>query len=169
MGAEMNRKKKEGRISFHTSQGKVEIGLLSKRDLLLAGLGIYWGEGTKAGNSQTSVVNSDPRIIAFMARWLKEYLGIPNTQLNPRIFINESHSARNEVLVDFWAGVLAIPASQFANTVFLKMKNKKIYENSDSYYGVLALRVRKSTDLKYRILGLIDALSEAKRRGSSVG
>nr|KKS47494.1 MAG: hypothetical protein UV11_C0015G0001 [Candidatus Giovannonibacteria bacterium GW2011_GWF2_42_19] len=50
---------------------------------------------------------------------------------------------------------------QFGNPVFLVHKQKKVYENYHHYYGVLALRVRKSSRLKYEILGLIDALKKS--------
>lgn len=36
------------------------------------------------------------------------------------------------------------------------LPGKKIYENRNVYYGVLALRVSKGGDLKYKILATID-------------
>ena len=48
--------------------------------------------------------------------------------------------------------------AEYMTIVFLKMKAQKVYENYDNYYGVLALGVRNSALLKYRILGLMDAL-----------
>ena len=57
--------------------------------------------------------------------------------------------------------MLNLPVRQFGNPVFLVHKQKKVYENYHHYYGVLALRVRKSSRLKYEILGLIDALKKS--------
>ncbi len=62
--------------------------------------------------------------------------------------------------MNYWSDLLELPIEQFGNPVLLKMKQKKVYENYDEYYGVLSLKVRKSSDLKYRILGLIDAMRD---------
>lgn len=155
-GAEMNRQKKLDRINYHRYAALSEISCLSKRDLLLTGLGIYWGEGTKKGN--LALVNSDPKLVLFMYKWFKISLGVMKDDFRPQIFINCMHKPRAQKVLTFWSDLLGLPMSQFGNTVFLKMKNKKVYENHDSYFGVIALRVKKGTDLKYRILGLIEAL-----------
>ncbi len=43
----------------------------------------------------------------------------------------------------------------------IEAHRQKVYENYDTYYGVLHLKVRRSANLKYRILGLIDAMKKA--------
>ncbi len=159
-GALMNRQKKLERIKYHRDEGGAEVGALSKRDFLMAGLGVYWGEGTK--KSGLALVNSDPQLVLFMFNWFKISLEVKNEDFRPRIFINEIHRPRAEKVLTFWSHLLGLPQDQFGNTVFLKIRNKKVYENHDSYYGVIALRVQKGTDLKYRILGLIEALHKQK-------
>ena len=39
---------------------RVKIGRLSKRELLIAGIFLYWGEGTKSGRASVCVSNTDP-------------------------------------------------------------------------------------------------------------
>lgn len=158
-GAQMNKEKKLLRISLHQANARDVFKDLNKRELLIAGLGLYWGEGVKKGN--TAMVNSDPRVIAFAVRWFTLGLGVAKEDLRPRIFINQLHASRIDKVRAFWVDYLGIPEEQFGRTILIKRVNKKVYENHDSYYGVLALRVRRATDLKYRILGLIDALAEA--------
>lgn len=159
-GAQMNKKKKLVRVALHKKNAKGVFRVLSKRELLIAGLGLYWGEGVKKGN--TAMVNSDPRVIAFAIRWFTIGLGVDRKDLRPRIFINHIHAFRVDVIRKYWSRYLKIPERQFANTTLIKRANKKVYENHDSYYGVLMLRVSKATDLKYKILGLIDALADAE-------
>lgn len=132
---------------------------VTKRDLLLAGIGLYWGEGAK--KSTTALINSDPRLIIFALNWFK-VLGVKDEDFRPQIFISETHRSRAGKLLRFWADTLGLPESQFGNIIFLKRENKKIYDNHDSYYGVLTLRVRRSTELKYRIFGLIEALNHSE-------
>lgn len=159
-GAQMNKQKKLARIALHEENAKRTLKTLNKRELLVAGLGLYWGEGVKKGN--TAIVNSDPKVIAFAVKWFTLGLGVDKADFQPRIFINHVHASRVDTVRKYWARYLKIPERQFRNTTFIKRKNRKIYENHDSYYGVLMLRVSKATDLKYKILGLIDALADAE-------
>jgi hypothetical protein len=162
IGAEMNRKKKERRISFHKKSGKRDIGSFSKRDFLMAGIALYWGEGSKT--SKLSFSNSDPDMIYFMYRWLQEVMGVQKKDIVPRIFINEIHQPRVRKVLKFWSHLLNVPNENFKKTILIKTRQKKIYENYHDYYGVLTLRVKKGTDLRYRILGLIDALRDKTKK-----
>lgn len=159
-GAHMNKEKKLIRIALHQKEARNVFKALNKRELLIAGLGLYWGEGVKKGH--TSIVNSDPRVIAFAVRWFTFGLGVDRRDLRPRVFINHIHDSRIDIVRKFWSRYLKIPEGQFGRTILIKRTNKKVYENHDTYYGVLALRVRRATDLKYKILGLIDALADAE-------
>jgi len=158
IGAEMNRKKKEARIAFHRKTGKKDVGNITNRDLLMAGIALYWGEGVKSHKSALAFVNSDPDTILFMYKWFHEIFDVKKDDFMPRVFINEMHKPRIKKVLKFWSDLLELPIEQFGNPVLLKMKQKKVYENYDEYYGVLSLKVRRSSDLKYRILGLIDAM-----------
>ena len=160
LGAEMNRQKRLTQISDYEKAGKAEIKYLSRRDMLILGLGLYWGEGVKARSSGTAMINSDPNIILFTMSWFKVCLGVRKKDFVPYIFISEHHRSRARKVLRYWSSLLGLPRSQFGKMVFLKGRPKKIYENHNSYYGICALRVRKGTSLKYRILGLIEACKE---------
>ena len=47
----------------------------SKRDLFMAGVGIYIGEGTKT-NGIVRIINADPKIIKFMVKWFELMFGV---------------------------------------------------------------------------------------------
>ena len=160
LGAEMNRKKKTDAIAFYRESGKKDIDSLSQRELFLTGVSLYWAEGVKAQQTRLAFVNSDPKLIRFMYRWFSVCLQVKSDEFAPRIFINEMHTKREKILVEYWSSLLQLPKEQFGNVVFLKMKQKKVYENYDSYFGVLSLGVAKSAHLKYKILGLIEALGD---------
>jgi hypothetical protein len=51
-----------------------------------------------------------------------------------------------------------LPQARFLRTTFRRVKQVKIYENEAVYYGVLVLKVRRSTWLRYKIKGIIAAL-----------
>ncbi|MDP2677010.1 MAG: helix-turn-helix domain-containing protein [bacterium] len=155
-GAEANRRKKQERIAAYQEKGKKVLENLSFKDLLLAGIALYWAEGSKG--SKLVFTNSDPQMIKFMMLWFRKIMKTPQEDFMPCIFINEMHRPRIRKVQRFWSDYLDVSIKQFSKPVFLRTKQKKVYENYNSYYGVLALRIRKSVDLKYCILGLIDAL-----------
>lgn len=158
IGAQRNREKKREQIEFYKKLGKQDIGRLTKRDWLIAGAALYWAEGSK--KSRFAFTNSEPQMIKFISRWLKKVLGIRKNEFMPRIFINAIHAPRIRKVIRFWSQLLQVPTYQFGKPVLLRDRPKKIYENYDSYYGVLALGVRNSNKFKYRVLGLIDAIRD---------
>ena len=48
--------------------------------------------------------------------------------------------------------------SQFRKTVFIKAKNKKHYNNFKTHYGTLTVKIKKSSDIYYKTMGLIKGL-----------
>ena len=165
IGAEMNKNKKIERQKIANDEAVEMIEQLSLNELFYLGLGIYWGEGTKAQSTSLAVTNSDPRIIKIMIRWFVECLGVQVTDLHPRVYISDNHQDREEKLYEYWIHELGIPRSQFKKMIFLN-KGKKIYENREMYYGVLTLLVAKGTDLRYKILAFLARIAEVEpRRG----
>ena len=154
-GAIANRRRKEVRIAIANQEAQAKIPRISKESLFFLGLALYWGEGTKASNGIVSVTNSDPEIIKLMIRWFRECWEVEDTRFRARIYISDIHRYRKDALLDYWEETLGIPRSQFSETIFLH-KGRKVYENQDTYYGVMALRVAKGAFLRLRILSLIE-------------
>lgn len=157
-GTESNKKKKLDSIAEAEKQAKAMLGKVESRDLLIAGIALYWGEGSKAESTgKLGFSNSDPRMITFMLEWLQEFFNVSPSDLYLRIFINIIHQPRIEKVKDFRASLIGIERSCLAVT-YIKTPQKKVYENYDSYYGVLSIRVKKGTFIRYKVLALISAL-----------
>lgn len=159
MGAQANKEKRLRCIEFANNQAKREIIILKKEELFFVGLGLYWGEGVKSESGGFAVVNSDPRIIQIMIRWFTDCFAVDSSRFKPRIFINELHRDREDKIVRFWSRKTGIQRSQFSKTIFIP-RGKKVYENRETYYGVLALHVSKGRDLRYQVLAYIERLGE---------
>lgn len=160
MGVERNKEKKAVRIRLAGHEAKERIPSLSRDQLFYVGLGLYWGEGVKAESSSSlAIINSDARVITLMMRWFTECFGIERDRFMPRVFISDTHRDREEIITQYWVKTLGIPQQQFRRMIFLD-KGKKIYESRDVYYGVLALRVSKGTDIRYKILAQIARIAE---------
>jgi hypothetical protein len=157
-GANMNREKRLKRLHSADKLAREDIPEISKKDLFYIGIGLYWGEGTKARHSPFGVTNSDPRIILLMMRWFEECFNLGRDRFRPRVFISDIHREREEVILAYWADALSIPLSQFCRTVFLN-KGKKRYENHDRYFGVMALQVAKAAEIRYKVLAKIERVA----------
>lgn len=156
---EWHREEKQRRYQENHKIGYDHVHHISKNELLLIGLAIYWSEGSKR-DRRVSLTNSDPYMLLLYLKWLKECFGIESSQITCRVTINEQHKDRIESIEKYWSSVVGIPLSQFTKTVVIKSKWVKEYEFRSTYYGVLAAHVQRSTDLSYRIDGAIDHLRE---------
>ncbi len=159
-GADANKNKRLQAILDAEKSADSDIGKISNKDLFFIGLGIYWGEGVKSRTGQAAVVNSDSRIIKISKLWFSKCLSVPDADFRPYLYISHSHKNREAELMNYWSKVLNLPISQFKSPIYIHQKAKQKYENHDSYYGVIALRVLKSTNLKYKILAMLNVLNE---------
>lgn len=174
-GSELGRTKgaftqKQRRINLEKSLEKQairDIRDLNDRELLVSGLCLYWGEGSKK-QRELSWCNSDPYIINFMILWLKKCYGIEKDRLAANVAINEIHKEREEVVRKYWSDITHLPLTQFTKTSFKKTKLNKIYENFNDHYGTLRIRVLKPGVLWYKIVSQIKALSLIGQRSSMV-
>lgn len=155
----MNKEKKMNSISHARAAAATSITSLTHRELFMLGLGLYWGEGVKADSSALAIINSDPEIIRIAMRWFADCYSVDRDRFRPRVFINELHRSREKSVLHFWSEKIGLPKKQFSKVVFIKRVNRKVYENHNTYYGVLALRISKGTVLRYRILADIERIS----------
>jgi hypothetical protein len=159
IGAETNRNKKIESISQAKIWATKQIESLSQRECLIACAALYWAEGSKTKSTTGFVfVNSDPKMINFVYKWLLESGLVLKETFKPRLSINIIHKPRINKVLNFWSNLLELPVAQFGNVCYINKPPKKFYANHNNYYGVLRLEVRRSTSLKYKILALVDQI-----------
>lgn len=159
IGAEANHRKKVLSIKLAANEATSIIKDVTTRDILIAGIALYWAEGSKASSTSGFIlVNSDPIMIKFMYNWLINIMKVPKTDIYGQVSINEIHKPREEQILNFWSNLLDLPRSQFNKTFFMKVLQKKVYSNHEEYYGVFRIGVRRSSYLKYKTLALIGLL-----------
>lgn len=155
--------------------GEDKVEQISEKGLLEIGLSMYWAEGSKKDRI-VSLINSDPLIIQLFIRWLQVCFGVRRERLIAVISINESHTSRLVEVQQYWMLMTGLEESQFRKPSLKKVKNKKIYANFNDHYGSLVIKVSRSTNLFYEILGCIAGLKkwvaveyQSRRQGSSAG
>ncbi|MEK7187097.1 MAG: hypothetical protein AAB690_02250 [Patescibacteria group bacterium] len=156
---ERQRKKRLKWQEAEREKGKKLIGNLSRRDITLVGLGLYWGEGYKGENGELGFTNSNPDIIEFFLLWLREF-GVSKKDLIFRLTINEVFENQERKLKRFWVKKLGVKEEQFSKTTVIKTNLKKAdISRKNTYKGILRVKVRRGNALKNRILGALKLIS----------
>jgi hypothetical protein len=132
-----------------------EISELTDRDLFMAGIALYWAEGSKSKpydrRERAIFVNSDPGVIKTYLAWL-DLLEVGRERLTFRLLVHES--ADVEAAHRFWAAVAGVDASIFAKPTLKKHNPKTVRKNTgDDYHGCLVIGVARSAHLYNRIEG----------------
>ena len=106
---------------------KNEIGELSDRDILIGGIFLYWGEGAKSSDYETSLSNTDPDALKFFIRWLSLF-GVSKTALRVTLHLYQDMDKERELT--YWSKELNLPEACFrkpyiknSNLVDLSYKN----------------------------------------------
>ncbi len=68
---------------------------MSERELFVAGIALYWAEGSKK-RRVVRFCNSDPRLIRVIMEWLKRNFNVKTNELAVHIGINEIHKPREK-------------------------------------------------------------------------
>ena len=87
-----------------------DLGVLSKRELLIAGFFLYWGEGGKTKTYAITFSNTDPSMIRFYLSWIG-ILGIPRSKVKVRLHFYTDMNIKKET--EFWVKETKIKGDQF--------------------------------------------------------
>ncbi|MFH8346254.1 hypothetical protein [Streptomyces sp. NPDC018045] len=142
-----------------------EIGMLSDRELMLVGVGLYWSEGSKSKpyrmSETVTFINSDPTMIQVHLAWLN-LLAVGPEQLRFRVMIHESADvAASE---RYWADLVGVDVATFGKTTLKKHNPKTVRENvGENYRGCLVIRVLQGAELYRRIEGWWQGIAAGAR------
>ena len=159
-GALIQKQARMERENLARKLGQEEFPHLTHREVKIAGLCLYWAEGTKKTRNIV-FCNSDPQMIIFFINWLKTTYNIPSIELKCAVGINEAHKKRETKVKNYWSNLTGIPLTNFTKTSFKKYPLRKVYENFNDHYGTLALKLTKPGRIYNRVMGEIHGLTQA--------
>lgn len=144
-------------------EGRVSVGELTERELFLAGVALYWAEGSKdkpyARRERVAFVNSDPSMIQVYLAWLR-LLDVDRQRLRFAVMIHED--ADVAAAEKYWADVTGADASAFYKTCLKRHNPKTVRKNTgENYQGCLAVYVLQAADLYRRVEGAWYGIVEA--------
>lgn len=147
------------------NKAREEINELTKRELWLIGMALYWGEGSKEKKSRpgsgVKFSNSDPKMIKLFLRWLFDVVSVKKEEVYPEIYIHENCKNRLDKVIDYWAEYTGFSRNSFVHIYFKKNKiNTKRKNIGEDYFGLVRICVRKSSSLQRKIEGWVEGINK---------
>ena len=141
------------------------LGELSDRDLFVAGIALYAGEGAK-GRGSVQLPNSDPRIIVVFLAWLRRFFEVDESRLRVWLYLHENLDL--ETAIEYWSTLTGIPRSQFGKPC--RAEPDESIRQAKHPLGCPSIRY-SCTSTQRRVMALVEALlsSSLPIRGSSIG
>jgi transcriptional regulator with XRE-family HTH domain len=162
---------REARREAVRAAAAAEIGVMSPREILIAGAIAYWCEGTKSKphelRERILFINSDPGLIKFFLRFLT-VARVESAQLRFRVYIHET--ADVAAAERFWADIIGAEPASFYKAVLKRHNPRTIRKNvGPDYYGCLRIDVLDSAGLYRRIEGWARAALDTGRSTEAPG
>jgi transcriptional regulator with XRE-family HTH domain len=145
-------RKKADEIEQCRVDGIQWVGELSEREFLMAGLGLYAGDGAKTPGG-VRFANSNPAMVILFCRWFRTFFDIDEERLRIQLYLHEDLDYATAVA--FWSEAVDIPSTQFSKP-YRAIANATRRKNRH-VYGCCHVRY-SSTPIHRQILGLMQAL-----------
>ena len=137
-------------------EGIKEAKMLINNRLWLAGVLLYWAEGSKEKSCRTGEMmnfsNMDPKMHAIFIKWALKYI-CSKDQLYYELYLHENSNI--EIAKNFWCRKFNIDPSMLK--LYFKKDKKQLLRknNGNNYFGLLRIGIRRSVDLNRKIAGWI--------------
>lgn len=152
----VKQKKREARIQKAYEQQKQELLPLTLKELAIAGMFLYWGEGQKRMNGPIGINNTDPKVVKFSLYWLTKVLMIPKEKIHIYLHLYSDMDQNSEIA--YWSKQLKIPRIQFAKP-YIKTSTRDGLTHEGFGHGTCALIV-SNVLLKEKVMMGIEAIAD---------
>src|SRR3989338_4590367 len=128
-----------------------EIGKISKRELWLMGVVLYWRERLLNKNDSdlkkgVRFTSSDPNLIKLFLKWLADAGGIKSEEISFDLFMPADKKSLLNEFVNYWSEITGFSKSNFSRYYLQKIKTKKSKRISKkSSYVLFSVRVKSSS------------------------
>ena len=133
-------------------EGIERVGKLTEREFLMAGLGLYAGDGAKSGGS-VKFANSNPLIVVFFCDWLRTFFDIDESRMRIRLYLHDDLPL--ERAEAFWSQATAVPVAQF--TQAHRPRARHTMRSNRHVHGCCHV-IYSSTPMLREIIGMMQAL-----------
>jgi len=148
--------KRENRINAIYKKEQKRWLTLSQKDLELAGLFLYWGEGNKRIDGPVFINNTDPKVMQFTLYWYTHVLCVPSDKIKVDLHLYSDMNIKKTI--NFWSKTLGLPVSQFRKP-YIKQNTRENIDHKGFGYGTCGLAVN-DVRLKEKTMMAIKAISD---------
>ena len=127
---EVTERRRQSRLSNETRlrtqflhEGFRDIETVKEIDLLMLGIGLYWGEGSKTNRGSIELSNTDPRVIRIHVLFLTSVFKFPMSKIHAHVGLHSHLSIKKAER--YWSKVSGIPLRQFQKTSMQRSKGGK--------------------------------------------
>ena len=162
-GSRKRREQKIALINKIYQEAEKDIKKITKRELWLMGIMLYWAEGSKEKSRAVGIQfsNSDAFMIKLFLKWLFEICEINKERVRFEVYIHENHKYRLNKIIRYWTEQIGFSKKYFSNIYFKKGNPKTKRTNvGKSYYGVVRIKVKSSSNLNRKISGWIRRINQ---------
>lgn len=150
------RLKRDARLRKCYKKQKRRLLPLTNKELMIAGLFLYWGEGSKTERHMVGINNNDPAVLQFMLIWFIKCLRVPKHKIRVYLHLYSDMDTRKEQR--YWSDILNIPLLNF-DKPYIKKSLKRNIDHKGFGHGTCGLRFYK-TEIKDDVLMAIKSISE---------
>jgi len=156
-GGEVRRERRLRDTKEIQHQAIIEIGDISRRELILIGTALYWAEGSKQKTHSVServiFSNSDVEMVKVFLAWLN-VIEVKQNDIHFSVYLHETAKDRVDEIRQYWSKSLKLSINRFEKIYFKKGSDKSYRKNVGvAYHGQMRITIRRSTDLNRKIDG----------------
>lgn len=148
--------KRKARLTGVYKKQKKKWKILSRRELELAGIFLYWGEGNKSLKGPVALNNTDPKVLKFTLFWLRNILKVPVDKIKVHLHLYSDMNIDNSI--KFWSEELNLSVSHFSRP-YVKKSKKTDIDHKGYGYGTCGLAV-SDIKLKEKIMMSITSIAD---------
>ena len=142
-----------------------KLNEIKKESFFTAGLMLYLGEGDKRNRNRVGLANTDPNVIKFFIKWIKDFLKIDESKIHLELHLYENMDIEAEKI--FWQKITGLTKHQFYKTQIRKIQNGKFKYESAERHGTCSI-IFASSEKKREIMMAIKALINLYLRGHGI-
>jgi hypothetical protein len=153
------RRRKLAEIEAFDAIGRHRFTALSDRELLIAGVALYAGEGAKTDGT-VSMANTNPELLRFFVTWLRTCFTVDEARLRAKLYLHEGLDLERSTV--FWSRVVEVPTERFGKPYRAVVDASR--RHAEHEHGCATVTYACSRTHR-EIMGLVRALPRAALAG----
>jgi len=131
---------------------------VSKQSRFVAGLMLYLAEGSKKDYYHISIANTDPSVIRFFMKWMKEFMDVLASSFKVQLHLYLNMDIEKEA--KFWSSVLGINSKQFYKHQIRKLQKSSFTYRESFRHGTCQIYF-SSSEKKRELMSAIKAFVDS--------